>query len=240
MRRAVKANAKQHFIRLFHFFIRSIKSAAQHFQPSSDNCQWTRCNTTFLFPAREELSRYIHKPRRGVFGPWHCLLGGQVSHSQRSQLGQTHSEAWGSDPGCGLRDASLRSAEGLTWSLDSVNNGRDTWVLRRSWWLRSNFKGNKTVSHCHRNHCGRQFLQSSPQKCPPLPILTLMSGHMTEHLSSGDHNLSRLAPLYLNPSFHSSTTRSLFSWVLCDNINLQRHMLTGEKKNSTIIMGEGL
>lgn len=74
-------------------------------------------------------------------------------------------------------------------------------------------------------------VQKKPiKKCPPLPILTLMCGHMTEHLFSGAHNLLRLAYLYLNLSFHCLTTRPLFSWVLCNNINHQRQMLTGRKK----------
>lgn len=89
-------------------------------------CKW------FCQP-REEFNTvggYIHKPRREVFGPWHCPLGGEAMHSLSSQLGQTHSEAWGWGPGCGLPDVSLRSAEGWTGSLDSVNNGRDRWMER--------------------------------------------------------------------------------------------------------------
>lgn len=110
---------------------------------------------------------YIHKTRRGVSGPWHRLLGGQAIHSQSGP--QTHSGAWGSDPGCGLPDASLRSAEGCTWSLDSVNNGRDTWLLRKSWWLRPNFNGNKTGRRCPRNPCGRLFFHKNTKNalhCP--------------------------------------------------------------------------
>lgn len=165
MRRAVKANAKQHFIRLFHFFYSMHKKRCSAF---SDLHLITASeqDVTPLFYFQQERSchavgGYIHKTRRGVFGPWLRLLGGQAIHSQSGPLGQTHSEAWGSDPGCGLPDASLRSAEGCTWSLDSVNNGRDTWLLRKSWWLRSNFNENKTGSRCRRNPCGRQFFHKN-------------------------------------------------------------------------------
>lgn len=70
---------------------------------------------------------YIHKPRRGVFGFCHCLVGKEM-HSLSSRWGQICSEAWGWGPGCGLPDASLRSAEG--WTLESVNNSRDRWMER--------------------------------------------------------------------------------------------------------------
>lgn len=135
MRRAVKANAKRHYSPVPCYLVKAQNSIAQHFGICNRHLitagDWDDTFASEFVSTGEELNTmggYIHRPRRGVFGLWHCPLEGEAMHSLSHQLGQTHSEAWGWGPGCGLPDASLRSAEGWTGSLDSVDNGRDTWM----------------------------------------------------------------------------------------------------------------